>query len=79
MITFREWLREKEVKDLDESKKYYTIPEKIIGNEFFVLQRDLSKLFNSVKSGNDLNITEWNKLKSTFLDIDKSIISNDIK
>lgn len=62
MKQFKEFLTESK-KELDESK-YYIIPEKVIGDELYVLQRELPELYKSVKKGNDVDMKQLKKLKS---------------
>jgi hypothetical protein len=61
MKDFKKFLNES--KDQLDEASYYTLPEKVVGNELFVLQRELSEFYKSVKKGNDVNITELKKMK----------------
>lgn len=73
----KEWNSDSEPgKDGKVDEKYYTIPNDIIGNELFVFQRDIGKLYSSVKNGNDLDMKNWDRLSKMFNKIEKSIIEN---
>lgn len=63
MKSFKEYLSEDINKQLSEAK-YYTLPEKVIGDELFVLQREISEFYKSVKGGKDVDVKQLKKLKS---------------
>ena len=62
MKDFKEFLVESK-EELNEAK-YFTLPDKVVGNELFVLQRELSEFYKSVKKGNDVNMNELKKMKT---------------
>ena len=70
MESYSTWLKNKE---LSEKTHYYRIPEKVIDNEFYFLQREVKEMYSSLRAGNDLDIKYWQKLKKLVSDIDKSI------
>lgn len=69
MESYSTWLKNKMLSE----KTYYRLPDDVVGNDFYVLQRDLKEMYQSLKSGSDLNIKYWEKIKKLVSDIDKSI------
>lgn len=63
MKQFKEFLKEDTKAKIDEAK-YYTLPEKVVGDELYVLQRELPEFYKSVKKGNDVDMKQLKKLKS---------------
>ena len=68
-----------DLKSLSESKdqldeaKYYTLPDKVIGNELYVLQRELPEFYKSVSKGNDVDMKQLKKLKSLLDKVHSSV------
>lgn len=71
MESYSTWLERNKL--LSENTHYYRIPENVIGNEFYLLQREAKEMYQSLKSGSDLNVKYWEKIKKLVSDIDKSI------
>lgn len=55
------------------NEKYYRLDDKTVGNEFYVLQRDVQSMYKSLSNGNDFNAGDWKQIKSLIDKIDKSI------
>lgn len=62
--------------EIVEANEYWSIPEKIIGNEFYTFQKEIAQMYSSLKEGNDLNYNYFKDLKKKFEKIEKSIVHN---
>lgn len=69
MVSYSEWLKNQTLTE----QTYYTLPEDVIGNDFYVLQKDIAEMYKSLKSGSDLNMKYWQDIKKLVSKIDKSI------
>lgn len=69
MESYSTWLKNKMLSE----KTYYTLPDNVVGNDFYVLQKDIKEMYESLKSGSDLNMKYWQDIKKLVSKIDKSI------
>jgi len=68
LMSFREFI--------DESKVFYRLPRKIIGNEVYVLKNKTKDMFSSLDAGNDFDIQQLNDIEKIIKSIRKAIVKN---
>lgn len=68
---FRKKLYE-EIEIINETDEYYRLSKKVIGNEFWSVQKNLSNLYSHVSNGNDLDIDILDSIIKKLVKIKKS-------
>lgn len=68
--TFKEYIEES--KDLTEARTYLLLPKKVIGNELFEAQRQLTEIYKSMKAGSDFKLQDMDDLIDQLIKVKNS-------
>lgn len=52
---------------------FFRLPEKVIGNEFWSLDRTIRQMLVSMKNGNDFDMESWKQAKDLIRRIDRAV------
>ena len=65
-------MKNRKLNDALNEKNYYRLRDTVIQNDFYVLQKGIVAMYNSLQRGLDFDKKAWDRIKKRMKDIEKT-------